>query len=111
VRGLTLLRFDAVHESLPFGVLPEEVGLPILDLDEALFIGPWATQRLDLPAAFSVGFGGDYVEIDFGMVSAADRALVFGPVKFLVNEDSLAGIRVFGLTREQFVKIQGLRSS
>ena len=100
LRGFTLVCFEAVHEIVPTGPLTEESGLPVLELDEVRFDGPLATQRVDLPVTFSVGFGDDSVEIDFGMLSAADRAFVCGPVRFLVNADSLLGIRVLGLTQE-----------
>ncbi|MDR6891029.1 MULTISPECIES: hypothetical protein [Variovorax] len=110
LRGITLLRFGTTHELLPAFALREEVGLPILNVNEAHFEGPWATQCIDLPMAFSVAVGTDCVEIDFGMLFAADRASVFGPVKFFLNGDSLVGIRVFCLTREQLKKIQEMRS-
>jgi hypothetical protein len=111
LRGFTLICFKAVHEFGQTGPSPEEPGLPVLELDEVRFVGPLATQRIDLPMTFSVGFGDDCVEINFGMLSAADRAFVCGPVKFLVNKDSLLGIQVLGLTREQLKKIRNMRSS
>jgi len=111
LRGFTLICFEAVHEFGQTGPSQEEPGLPVLELDEARFVGPSATQRIDLPMTFSVGFGDDCIEINFGILSAADRAFVCGPVKFLVNEDSLLGIQVLGLTREQLKKIRNMRSN
>lgn len=111
LRGFTLLCFESIHSPPPVCDLVETVGLPILDIDEARFQGRLATQWLDLPTTFSVGFGEDFLEIDLGLVATADRAIVCGPAKFLVSSTSLVGIRVSGLSPEQLTKVQGMVST
>lgn len=100
IRGLTLLCFDAVHQPRVTAALPQTSGLPVVGGFEA-FDGPVGAQRVDIGQSFSVGFGEDFLEIDLGLLSEAERVIAAGPVRFYVNQVGLMGVRVVDLTKQQ----------
>lgn len=101
LRGFTLTAFKESHELRSIGILPVMNGLPII---ETLynFYGPIGAQYTDIRTQFSVGFGGDVVEIDFGGLCDAQRTIIYANVAFYLGRvNDLVGIRVIGLTPKQ----------
>jgi hypothetical protein len=109
VRGFTLTCFDAVHQPRAIAVLPRTAGLPIIKLSED-FYGPIGAQRVDIREAFSVGFGEDFVEINLGKLSEAQRVVVAGTAEFYVGATGLVGIRVVGLAEQQVSMVKAQRA-
>lgn len=56
---------------------------------------------MDLHRAFSVAWGEDFVEIDFGELAKSNHLVTCGAVEFFVAEGSLQGMRIMGLSRAQ----------
>jgi hypothetical protein len=108
IRGFTLTSFDAVHQPKVDIGLPRLTGLPVVAIAASEdFKGPIDAQRVDIRTSFSIGFGGDFVEIDLSGISQAKRIIADRAIEFYVDANSLVGLRVTGLTQEQ---ISTLRS-
>lgn len=108
VRGITLTAFNSMYEPGFLGKLPMKFGLPVLAIaDTRGFQGPVGAQRIDIHKTFSVGIGKDFLEIDLGCLSAAERIIKSGPIEFYADNESLVGLRVVGLNSEQILTLEG----
>lgn len=114
IRGFTLTSFDAVHQpkTLTSANLPMILGLPIVAFgNEAVFQGPVDAQRIDIDETFSVGFGTNFVEIDFGHLCEAQSVIKSGLAEFCVNMDFLVGLRVVGLNQQQMTMLRAHKNA
>lgn len=109
VRGFTLTSFDAVHQPRAIAELPRTAGLPVVESTEG-FAGPTDAPRIDIKESFSVGFGEDFVEIDLGGLSDAQRVIVADRAEFFVGAVGLVGVRVVGLTTRQVSMVKAQRA-
>jgi hypothetical protein len=107
VRGITLTAFNTVHEPLFLRKLPIKSGLPVLSFSEKIVSqGPVGAKRIDINKTFSVGIGKDFLEIDLGFLSTADRVIKSGPIEIYAKNKSLVGLHVLGLSLEQIKKLE-----
>lgn len=100
IRGCTLTLADRQHRPLPRVGQRVVEGLPIIAV-AGDFVGQAGLERMDLHREFSVGWGEDFVELDFGELAKANQRVTCGAVEFLVAEGWLQGMRIAGLSRAQ----------
>ena len=99
IRGITLISFDVTYQPSTIPCLPFSVGLPVICIQKGeCFDGPMDAQRLEIFQKFSVGMGNDFIEIDFGDLSRANKLIKYTHVVFFLKFDLLVGIRVYRLS-------------
>jgi hypothetical protein len=106
VRGFTLLSYKAIHRPSVMRKLPKILGMPIVAVNEGDFCGAVGAQRVDQSCDFSVGFGEDFVEIDLGHLTEAQRIIKAGTVEFYSDETDIFGIRITELTPTQMCMLK-----
>lgn len=100
IRGCTLILADRQHRPSSRQAHSTVEGLPIIAV-AGDFVGQAGLERMDLHREFSVGWGEDFVEIDFGELAKANQLVTCGAAEFFVAEGSLQGMRIVGLSRAQ----------
>ncbi len=108
IRAFVLVGFDVVHTPLEMRVLPRTFGLPILEIVDS-FAGAIDAQHIDIQNSFSVGIGGDFIEIDLCDMSSSNFVIVAGDAEFYTGTSGLVGIRIGGLTSHQLSTIASQR--
>ena len=106
IRGFTLTSFNSVHRPRGLKELVTAVGLPMLAIDKSNFQGPIDAQRIDIHEDFSVGFGEQLLEIDFGSIAKAEKIVKSDPIEFYISKEALAGLRVMNLSAKQIAILQ-----
>ena len=111
IRGFTLVLFNSTHQPRILQEMVVEEGFPILAFQpDECFHGPLGAQRQEIIQAFSVGFGTDFVEIDLGNLVNANRLIKCRGVEFCLEDETLAGIRVVGLTPDQIATMRSCQA-
>jgi len=106
VRGLTLVCFDSLHIPAVKRVLPEQVGLPVLDLHDSqlseLLDRPWA----ELKANFTLGISNDFAELDLYGIAGSDNVIRSERLEFYCRDKVLLGIRLSHLKSNEIFALQ-----
>jgi len=104
VRGATLTSFSKIHSIAGMGDVEVVFGLPVLSENIRRRFLPF--EKLDFNIDFSVGFGGDFVEIDFGFICDSVFLLRFGSVEFFINKKNfISGMRFVELPASDLERI------
>jgi len=107
IRGFSLVSRDTTHE--PRKLLADlacVAGVPIVDVGKTgAFKGSMYAPRIDLVEPFSVGMGKDFAEIRLFDWGTEPQCFVHRNLRFIVQGDMLAAVRIEGLTQMDLAKL------
>lgn len=108
IAGLVLTLFDREHSPKAPTTAELAYGLPKLPQIENS-TGLEHAKRLDTEISFSLGYGKDFIEVDFGDIETAVRILRCDRLDFYLSADKLVGFRAAGLTKDEVSIVRAQR--
>lgn len=108
IRGFTLVSVGPKHHPELFAELPFAEGLPVMALlPGENFQGSIDESYIEIHKIFSLGAGPNFIEIDMGGITAADRYIKCKQVEFYICVNNIVGIRIVDLSQDQVLNIFG----